>query len=83
MPGVVPVLELVPVQGPVRAPEPELVLVPVQELVPVPVLARGPVRAREPELELVLVAGLALALCRKRESKSAARCRPGSGWQCC
>ena len=83
MPGVGPVLELVPGPGPGRAQEPELVRAPVQELVPVPVLERGPGRAQEPEQELVLVAGLALALCRKRESKSAARCRPGSGWQCC
>lgn len=66
-------LERVPVQGPVRAQE--LVLVPelVQELVPVPVqeLVRGLVQAQVPVL--VPVAGLALALCRKRESKCAAR----------
>ena len=81
--------------GPVQERVRELGLVPARALGPVPVqvsaLGQEPerVQAREPEPEqvpeqvLVSAARLAPVPSRKREAKCAARCRPGSGWQCC
>ena len=77
---------LVPERGqepvPERAPGQEREPEPVQVSVVVLEQEREREQGQEPELVLVS-AGLAPVLSRKREAKCAARCRPGSDWQCC
>ena len=73
--GLGPVRALGPVPVQVSVPEPEQERVQVREL--------EPVQVQVPELVLASAARWALVLCRKRVAKCAARCRPGSDWQCC
>ena len=89
LPGVGPVREraqvlgLVPVraQGPV--PVPVSVLAQEQARVQEPERVPEPEQARVQEPVLASAARWALVLCRKQVAKCAARCRPGSDWQCC